>query len=202
MTFPRTSGREAMLQALAVVLGSIPGVKTVDRQHILNEMLAEAQLPAIRIEEVGTQYTWKHRQQPRLVAEVVSTLILDLQLPAPRQRKGPGQEESSAREAFVHAVLGKLASNPTLVCQLVGEPAPASHAQDVTSGLEVAQVRYPKTEGGWARALVQLSVRHEEVLDEQPSGAWQHVLWGLRALDVEGDEDSYEPARTHDVAVS
>jgi hypothetical protein len=202
MSFPRTSGREAMLQALAAVLRSIPGVKTVDRQHILSEMLAEAQLPAIRIEEVGTQYRWVHRQQPRLVAEVISTLVLDLQLPAPRQRKGPGQEESSAREAFVAAVLGKLASNPTLICALEGDEAPCAHTQDVTMGLEIAQVRYPKTEGGWARALVQITARHEEVMAEQPSGAWQHVLWSLRALDAEGDEDSYEPARTHDVAVS
>lgn len=202
MTFPRTSGREAMLRALAAVLGDIPGVKTVDRQHILSDMLAESQLPAIRIEEVGAQYRWLHRQQPRLVAEVISTLVLDLQLPAPRQRKGPGQEESSAREAFVHAVLGKLASNPTLSCKLDGEASAGAHTQDVTVGLDIAQVRYPKTDGGWARALVQITVRHEEALAEQPSGAWQHVLWGLRAIDVEGDEDSYEPERTHDVAVS
>jgi len=199
--FPRTSAREQMLRALKAVLQEIPGVKTVDRQHILSEMLAESQLPSIRIEEVGARYQWTHRQQPRLIAEVFSTLVLDLQLSAPRQRRGPGQEESSSREAFVHIVLTKLAQNPTLLCQLDGESSPRAHARDVSAGTELADVRYPKTEGGWARALIQLTVRHEEVLDEQASGAWQHVLWSLRALDEAGEEDSYEPERTHDVTV-
>lgn len=199
--FPRTSAREEMLQALKAVLQEIPGVKTVDRQHILSEMLAESQLPSIRIEEVGARYQWTHRQQPQLTAEVSSTLVLDLQLSAPRQRRGPGQEESSAREAFVHIVLTKLAQNPTLLCQLDGDPSPRAHARDVSVGTALADVRYPKTEGGWARALVQITVRHEEVFEEQASGAWKHVLWSLRAHDGEGDEDSYEPERTHDVPV-
>ena len=192
-TFSIDTDREQMLEALRTVLATIPGVRTVDRQAITSEMLAATQLPAIRIEEAGTRYVWAHRQQPRLTADVLSNVVLDLQLIVPVERKGPGQRESTWREAFAHAVLATLAANPTLYCQLPGEPVAVDHAQDVGAHPELASVRYLATAGPEGRALISLVVRQEVALAREPTGRWLTVIAELRALDEVGVEDSYEP---------
>lgn len=175
MTFP-TTNRERALEALRVVLSEIPGVHFVDRQTIQEELLSDAQLPAILIDEGRTDYTWEERHGRRALG-ARTTVTLDLQCRAPRRTDGPGAAVSTAREIFIGAVIEELANNPELICQLEGDVAPVAHVRDAARTF-VAD--YPPVPHPFARALITLELQLTECpADRRAKTAWQQLIIDL-----------------------
>ena len=175
LTPAQESCREAMLEALVAVLERVPGVRLVERQGITAEMVSEAELPAIIIEESGTTGEWLERHGGRTM-ELTDTIVLDVQVFATRGRRGR-HTASTVRERFVHAIVAELAEAATLVCQLPGEDAPRAHARDVLS--TPPRVRYLPTDGDHGRALLTLQVQHHQTYDRRARTAWLELLMEL-----------------------
>lgn len=171
-----TSARERMLEALAAVCAGVKGVQHVSRQAITGDALAERQLPAVLIDELQTRYDWRERHGRRH-AELVAIVALNLQVPTQRLKGRAETNASTMRELFVHAVLGALIENPTLVVQLDGEPEPCEHARDVVG--ELADVRYFAGNNASSQALVTLEVIVEERFDARSHTAWTELVTSL-----------------------
>lgn len=178
------SQRDRMLDALVAVLQGLDGVRYVDRQAITAETVSDAQMPAILIDEVRTQYRWYERHGGRAMG-LRSVLVLDLQARATRRTDGPGANTSTARELFANAVLGHLADNPTLNVQLDGEEEAVDHAYDIATQFDV---RYVRMEDPYVRALITLEAEPcPEVFDGRTYTDWQQLI-----LDAYTDRENAE----------
>ena len=176
MTFA-TSQRDQMLDALVAVLRGLEGVRYVDRQAITRELVTDAQMPAIIIEEVGTNYRWIERHGDRKM-RVRSGIVIDLQARARRRKDGPGGNVSTARENFVRAVLNHLANNPMLQTQLAGEDESTPHAYDTS---HLFDVRYVREADPFVRALITIQVDTDDVFDSRTRTDWQQLILNTTA---------------------
>lgn len=180
-----TSNREALMSALEVILeAGMPGVKTVRRQSLERECLAEPELPAVLIDELSSSYTWEHRhceQELRLV----TVLVFDLQAMSKRSKAEPLGNVAKLREAMVAQFLTVLQNNPTLEVQLEGEDEPQPHVVDAFNG---AEVRYMKTKYPTARALVTVRMLTSENFRNEVTSNWQQLILTAHASPDEGDD--------------
>lgn len=170
------SAREQALEALRSVLQGLPGVRLVDRQTITEDVVADAQMPAILIDETRTEYSWDERHGRRALGARIG-ITLDLQVRAGRRNDGPGAAVSTAREAFVFAVIEHLSNNPSLRCQLTGEATATDHVIDCAGGFVVD---YPPTTHPYGRALVTF----EMTLTECPVDARGRTAWQTLAIEL------------------
>lgn len=179
-----TSNREALLQGLeAVIKRDMVGVATVRRQSIERECLAEAELPAVLIDELSGSYTWDHRHCAGELRQV-SVVVFDLQAKCKRTKQYPLGNVSQAREAMVAALLKALQNNPTLHVQLEGEAAEEAHAVDAFSG---AEVRYMKAKHPMIRALVTVRMLTNENFADNVTTDWQQLVLTASPSPNEGD---------------
>jgi hypothetical protein len=173
-----------MLRALRAVLAGIPGIEHVDRQDLNpQDMLAEAQLPAIIIDEERTRYQWTERHHKR-EAEARSGLILDCQAYAGRSDDRAGYDVSTVRELFVNRVLQELADKATLEVQLDNESEPQTHADDAALQFEV---RYPRVPTPKIRALITITVSTDEVFDGRARTSWDTLVADIYSHDDSDD---------------
>lgn len=172
-----TSSRERLLEALASALRSLEGVKYVSRQAITPDLLSDAQLPAIIIDESNARYRWLERHGERC-AEVSNALVLDLQVRAKRNPNAPGGNPSTVREAFVAAVIAHLAHHATLTVQLPGEDEPCAHARDVASQFDVQFVAAPSP---YARALITIRADTYDHFDSRARTNWTQLIADIGA---------------------
>lgn len=179
-----TSNREKMLEALKQVLEGIPGVQYVDRQDLdPTGMIAEAQRPAIIIDEERTRYEWLERHDERKM-EATSGLVLDLQADAPKSADRAGYDVSTIRELFVARVIQELADESTLTVQLASENSEQQHADDAALEFEV---RYPSVPEPGVRAVISISIESCEVFDGRTKNTWDTLAGKIWAHD---DSDS------------
>lgn len=187
MTTYETSAREAMLEALKTVLSGIDGVKFVSRQAITSEMVSEAQMPAILIDETLSRYSWISRAGQRTM-NVGCVLGLEVQVRTIRAR-GNEVNESTVRELLVNEVLQTLIHNSRLICQLPGEDEDTAHARDVG---EQFSVRYVPGNGNTARALITITAEFTAVFDRRTKIEWQQLFLELAAEGAEEVPDNIE----------
>jgi hypothetical protein len=192
------TAREQMLEALAVVLRSMDGVKTVRRQALSEQMLTDAELPGIIIDEIQTDGAWEAKA--RRVMKLTSQIVLDCQMICRRTPAMPDGNASTARELFADAVLSTLANNPQLRVLLDGEvevidppvpggtPRPPKHAMDVL-GARV-NVRYEAEQPPYARVLIAITPVVHTTYDNRAVRSWTEVV--ITASTQGPDEASVE----------
>ncbi|MDZ7703361.1 MAG: hypothetical protein U5L04_02625 [Trueperaceae bacterium] len=170
----QTSQREALLEALETSLSKLSGVNYVSRQAISRDLVADAQLPAIIIDESSTQYEWYDRHGDRDL-EFRSTLVLDLQISAERVDGGE-YNISTVRETFAAAVMTHLTEHAELIEQLDGESQSQAHARDVAPSFTV---QYPAVQAPYARALVSTTAISTEQFDGRVYTEWDTLVADL-----------------------
>lgn len=187
MTFDAiTSQREEMLEALAYCLGTITGVRKVCRQAITEEMLSDAELPGIIIDEAGTTYEWEERHLGRH-SRYVSTVVLDLQARCQRTSGARFGNVSTIRELFVWAVINHIANNPRLLCQLTGEDESMAHCEDagLTFGVEYAETDFP-----YVRAMLAITVTGYDQFDDRAANTWVQAILTMAPEATEDFDES------------
>lgn len=169
-----------MLEALKTVLSGIEGVKFVSRQAITSEMVSDAQMPAILIDETLSRYTWASRSGARTM-DVGCVLGLEVQVRSIRA-KGNSVSESTVRELLVNEVIQTLVHNSRLICQLPGEAEEQAHARDVADQFSV---RYVPGAGNTGRALITITSYFTAVFDRRTKTEWQQLFLELAAEGAE-----------------
>ncbi len=170
------SAREQALEALKTVLQGVPGVRFVDRQTITEELVSDAQLPAILVDETRTEYKWNERHGRRALGARLG-VTLDLQVRAQRRTDGPGANVSTIREAFAFAVIEHLTNNPELRCQLTNEPNETPHVQDCAAGFVVD---YPVAKHPFGRCLITFEMQLTECpADNRGRTSWKQLVIDL-----------------------
>lgn len=168
--------REQMLDALKSALEGVPGVRKVDRQDIVPEMLSERQLPAIIIKEHETRYRWHERQGGR-VMKCVDTIALDCQ--AISKRGGYNGNPSTVRAEFVWQVLNALANDATL--------------NDTCTDAAIRfDVSYPEVNHPFARAIVAIVVESYEVFDDRETTEWKKLILAKDDTELPGGPSPVE----------
>jgi hypothetical protein len=189
-----TTPRENMLEALRAHLATLPGVAFVDRQGLRPDRLSDGQLPAILITEQATTEAWVERHHDR-ETEIAETLILDVQIKAPRERSGPGVKASTAREALRRAIIEHLTFNPTLTLELTEGAGEQAHCIDCAAG--PFRARYMPEPEPYARFLLDVRVQLEDAHEDRASTDWQTLI--LERCRPEPADDDPEHALSFDL---
>lgn len=166
------SNREALLEALVhVIREEWPWLRTVRRQSLERECLAEPELPAVLIDEAQTDYSYDHRHhEHELRANLV--VVFDLQVQARKTKAKPLGDVPTIREIMVSQLLRVLQNNAALKTLLpaVSEADSAAqaenHAIDAFNG---CTVRYVKSKFPTVRALVTVRMLTSENFKERPT---------------------------------
>ena len=157
------SGREKALAAMASILGSMTGINYVGRQDIVPDLVSDAQMPAILIQEISTAYRYT-RRTPERAAIFTSLLQLDLQCKAKRTSTVQEGDVSTIRELFAWEVMNALAKNARLNVQLSGEGAAVNHARDAALDFSAQYVPVPFP---YARILLSVTMMGDEEFDDE-----------------------------------
>jgi len=189
-TWHSASNRERLMRALQATLREIPGVRTVARQAITDDLVPDTGLPAIVIEETGTQYRWggttRRRASDRHVGRTMSAetvCVLDLQVlcatgAAVQTHDDPYGNVSAVREAFVWEVINTLVHDANLRRQLADEDEPQAHCNDCALSFQVSYendlAAYP-----YARAMIVVTLDFSETFDDRPRPTFNALILEL-----------------------
>lgn len=169
-----TGSREALLEALRVVLGGIEGVKTVRRHPPTHELnVAENEAPAIFIDDSKASFEWLERHGRRVIG-TRNAIILDCHAIALNQAgRRHYTDAPTLRNAFARRIMFELANNPRLEVQLEGEDGVQPHAKDVAHSFQLQTVPIPPP---WIRFALVIQGNVDDCLDGRTKTDWERIL--------------------------
>lgn len=186
------SQREYLLQGLVEVLRKeYPGIQRVFRRSLEKECLSKTELPAIIIDQMGTDYKAMSTSNDGVKRADVA-LVFDIQALSGRTKKDSLHNGATEAEYLFSSLARVLENNRTLICELEGEGAPQPHAHDAFFECSVA---YPRERLPNVRVLVTVKMFTIENFRKRPE-------INFNTLILEAGPCPQEDPHTHTIEVN